>query len=428
MPTLQAAPKPSSRTVYIRANPSVNHQRPFGFAKARRGRWLPACVLVLTAVFTTAAGCQVPIGADAVLRQQTDDAVRLTAGGEPPQPVTADYAAPPSAVPYNPPCAVQMSACAPMCRPAVPHELCKTSMPMYVIEPPDILMIDAIHVVPKPPYRLKTSDVLAIQVLGTLPDSPIAGLYPVELGGILRLGPQYGSVKVAGLTVEEAERAVDAQVKKTLQSPKVTVSLADIGAKQQIAGEHLVGPDGTVTLGSYGSVRIVGLTLMEAKREIESYLAQYLEEPEISIDVFAYNSKVYYVVTQGAGMGDGVYRFPVTGNETVLDAIAQIRGLDAVSSKRIWIARPSDVCGATQILPISWDEITAQASSGTNYQLLPGDRIFIANDPLVAFDNKLAKFTAPLERIMGFSMLGVGTATRFSGSVLKGGGNKQSTF
>jgi polysaccharide export outer membrane protein len=298
----------------------------------------------------------------------------------------------------------------------------------YVIEPPDILMIDAIHVVPKPPYHLKTSDVLAIQVLGTLPDAPIAGLYPVEVGGLLRLGPQYGSVKVAGLTVEEAERAVEQQVKKTLQAPKVTASLAEIATKQQIAGEHLVGPDGTVTLGSYGSVRIVGLTLNEAKREIEAYLAQFLDEPEVSVDVFAYNSKVYYVVTQGAGMGDGVYRFPVTGNETVLDAIAQIHGLDAVSSKRIWIARPTDACGATQILPISWDAITAQASSGTNYQVLPGDRIFIANDPFVAFDNKLAKFTAPLERIMGFSMLGVGTATRFSGSVLQGGGNKQSTF
>ncbi len=50
---------------------------------------------------------------------------------------------------------------------------------------------------------------------------------------------------------------------------------------------------------------------------------QYLENPEVSVSVFSYNSKVYYVITQGAGMGDGVFRFPVTGNETVLDAVSQ---------------------------------------------------------------------------------------------------------
>ena len=42
---------------------------------------------------------------------------------------------------------------------------------------------------------------------------------------------------------------------------------------------------------------------------------------------------------------------------------------------------------------------------------------------MVAFDNKLAKTFAPFERIMGFSLLSVGTVTRFSGKVLKGGGN-----
>jgi hypothetical protein len=43
----------------------------------------------------------------------------------------------------------------------------------------------------------------------------------------------------------------------------------------------------------------------------------------------------------------------------------------------------------------------------------------------VAFDTHLAKLLAPLERAMGFSLLGAGTATRFSGKVLQGGGNPQ---
>jgi len=311
----------------------------------------------------------------------------------------------------------------------IPRELYKGILPTYTIEPPDILMIDAIHVVPRPPYHLRTLDVLGIHVPGALSEAPIEGAYPVELGGMVNLGMPYGSVKVAGKTVEEAEKAIEEHLRKYgLKKPEVSATLVDIAAKQQIVGEHLVGPDGTVTLGSYGSVPVVGLTIAQARQVIEDYLSQFLEDPEVSVDVFAYNSKVYYVVTQGAGLGDGLYRFPITGNETVLDAVSQINGLEQVSSKRIWIARPTREPGTVQVLPVSWEAITAQASTGTNYQLLPGDRLFIAEDKLIAFDTNLAKLTAPLERIMGFTLLGTGTATRLSGPVLQGGGNRRGNF
>ena len=311
---------------------------------------------------------------------------------------------------------------------AMPRELCKAVLPTYTIEPPDVLVIDAIHIVPRPPYHLRTSDMLGIQVVGTLPDAPIAGVFSVEPGGAVNLGFSYGTVAIAGMTVEQAKKAIEVHLRDYLREAVVSVNLAQMAAQQQIAGEHLVGPDGTVTLGTYGSVSVVGLTIAEAKLAIEAHLARFLEDPEISVDVFAYNSKVYYIVTQGAGMGDGVFRFPVTGNETVLDAISQINGLEQVSSKRIWIARPTREPCNVQILPVSWEAITAQASTNTNYQILPGDRIFIAEDKLIAFDTQLGKITAPLERLMGFTLLGTGTATRLSGPVLRGGGNRQSNF
>ena len=317
----------------------------------------------------------------------------------------------------------------------MPRELCKTVLPPYVIQPPDILLIDAVRVVPKAPYRLKTADQVAIRVLGTPSDMPITGpfptdpwRFPVEPGGVVHLGSRDGAVGVAHLTIEEAEAAIREHLRRFINDPVVSVSLADIAGKQQIAGQHLVAPDGTVTLGIYGSVRIVGMTLPQAKYCIEQYLSQFLDEPEISVEVWAYNSLVYYVVTQGAGLGDAIYRFPITGNETVLDAISQINGMNQLSSKHIWVARPTDAPGKCEILPVEWDAITAHATAGTNFQLLPGDRVFVAEDKLVAFDNGLAKLLAPFERVMGFSLLGVGTATRFSGPVLHGGGNPNSTF
>ncbi len=250
--------------------------------------------------------------------------------------------------------------------------------------------------------------------------------YPIEPGGVVNLGPPYGVVPVAGLTVPEAREAVEDHLKDYLKEPEVSIALAELGASQRLVGQYLVGPDGTVTLGSYGSVSVVGLTLANAKWAIERHLSQFLEDPVISMNMYAYNSKNYYIVLQGAELGDAVYRFPVTGNDTVLDAIAQISGLEQVSSKKMWIARPSSDQCECQILPVDWYAVTECGSANTNFQLMPGDRLFVSEDKMVALDNKLAKAFAPFERVMGFSLLTVGTVTRFSGRVLKGGGNPRS--
>lgn len=325
--------------------------------------------------------------------------------------------------PYPDPVAV--SGPSPAIGPAlggIPRELCKVVLPRYRIEPPDILVVEAIHIVPRAPYRLRPFDVIDVQVTGTLPDEPIAGAYTIQPEGVIRLGFSYGSVSVAGMTADEATEAIQQHLRHFLKQPVASVALSQISAVQQIAGEHLVGPDGTLTLGSYGSVPVVGMTLSEAKVAVESYLAQFLEEPEISVDVYAYNSKVYYVIAEGAGLGDRVYRFPITGNETVLDAISQVQGLDSISSKRMWIARPTPSSAQFQILPVDWKAVTAQAATGSNYQLLPGDRLFIAQDPNVALDNVIGKVISPWERVMGFVTLGTSTLTRLSGKVLQGGG------
>jgi polysaccharide export outer membrane protein len=76
---------------------------------------------------------------------------------------------------------------------------------------------------------------------------------------------------------------------------------------------------------------------------------------------------------------------------------------------------------------VDWRAITAQGATATNYQVMPGDRIFVAEDSLIAVDNNMGKLLAPIERVMGFALLGVGTLTRFSGAPLKGGGNPYRT-
>jgi polysaccharide export outer membrane protein len=254
-------------------------------------------------------------------------------------------------------------------------------------------------------------DSLLIQTTNVLPAEPISGLYGVEPEGTVDLGPSYGKVQVAGLSVDEAQKAVEDQLKKAgFKNAEARAAVGQSRGMQQIRGEHLVRPDGSISLGVYGSVYLAGLTLDQAKAVIEAHLSQYLLEPEVTVDVYAYNSKVYYIVAAGGGYGEQVYRFPHTGNETVLDAMSQINGLPIVASKhRIWVARPAPADATCyQVLPVDWQAITRGGATATNYQVLPGDRIFVDADPLVTADTALARVFSPLERVFGITLLGSG--------------------
>lgn len=294
-----------------------------------------------------------------------------------------------------------------------PRELEMMTHDLYRIAPPDVLLINAIKVVPKPPHTIEPFDGLLIRAVGALPDQPIADAFAVDPEGQVDLGPSYGKVKVAGRTVDEAQDAIRKQLAEILEEPEVSVSLAFSTGAQQIAGEHLVGPDGRVNLGTYGAVYVTGMTIEEAKAAIERQLSEKLEAPEVVVQILAYNSQKYYIVTQGGGFGDSIVPQPVVGNETVLDALGAIGGISQLSSTKMWIARPApNGVGCDQILPIDYEDITRGASTATNYQLFAGDRLFIADDPLSRINGTLDRLTRPLERVFGLVSLGTATLNR----------------
>jgi polysaccharide export outer membrane protein len=298
----------------------------------------------------------------------------------------------------------------------LPGELRKVTLPDYTIAPPDVLAINALRIVPKPPYHIEAQDILNILVSPTFPEQPISGLFVVDPDGTVNLGFNYGSVSVIDKTLPEAKKVIQEHLKSILKPPEkgainVNVTLAQSRGLQLIRGDHLVRPDGTIGLGVYGSVRVAGLTIDQARKVLTQHLSQYLVKPELSVDVSGFNSKVYYIITDSGGYGQTVYRLPITGSETVLDAIAQINGTGIFTClNTIWVARPSPADAAcVQVLPVDWKAITQSGATGTNYQLFPGDRIFLQSDPLVRLDTGLQRIITPMERLFGITLLGNAT-------------------
>lgn len=342
----------------------------------------------------------------------------------------------------------------------VPRELEKASYPPYRVEPPDILLIDAVNNIRPADALLRAGDQLSVRLANPEPLEPldpelspleaqyrldlqaqfkfVNGVYFVQPNGGIDLGPIYGSVLVEGLTVEQAEAAVREHLTRYARDeigepagilmPQVEVSVPDLAGKQAITGQHLVRPDGTVSLGVYGEVYVAGMSLAEVKFAVEEFLAQYINDPEVNVDVLGYNSKVFYVITDGGGFGETIVRLPCTGNETVLDALSAINGLSSVSSKRIWIARPAPAgVECAQILDVDYRAIAADGITTTNYQIFPGDRVYIQADKWITADNVVSKVTAPFERMMGFTILTFGTL-RTANQGVSGGGQGQGGF
>jgi polysaccharide biosynthesis/export protein len=305
-------------------------------------------------------------------------------------------------------------------QPPVPSELAPPtekrmiSMPEYRVESPDIIQLEALKLVPKPPYRVDVYDVLKIRSATFLPEHPIDDFYIVDEQGYLDLGPVYGKVYVQGTPVTEVKWAIAKKLLEVLQHPDVTAQLVRTGGTQQVNGIYLIQPNGSINLLRYGMVHVAGKTLIEVRQAVEKQLEQFFDNPQVAVNVAGFNSRKYYIVLEGSAEGEDVITLSITGRETVLDAISNIVTLKPRLSREMWISRPAPGNGGCeQILPIDYVAITRGGSTATNYQIMPGDRLFIAENPEIAFNNYLTKVTSPVYQLFGIAQLGAPTVRGF---------------
>lgn len=260
--------------------------------------------------------------------------------------------------------------------------------PDYRIEPSDVLLIESALKFRSPHAAIVIGESLMVRVNRSTRSAKdesafsrpiINGECTVGTDGYLDLGPEYGKVHVAGQPLSEIQRRVEIHLKRKLKTSQVLVSLPGVKPKQQVKGQHLVQPDGTVALGVYGDVAVAGMTLQKARQAIGRHLQHQIQDHQLHVDVLGNNRDIYYVISDSGGANEQIYTLPSTGDETVRDAIAQIKGLaSAAGVQEIWIERPKpNGRGAHQVLNVGWDEISKGPQQLTNYEILPGDRLCV---------------------------------------------------
>jgi polysaccharide export outer membrane protein len=242
------------------------------------------------------------------------------------------------------------------------------------------------------------------------------GLIGIGAFGASLAAPQAGSNRSDPSTAR-GERPVGTKAQPALKAlepyiveppDKLLVEVLEALPGRPISGERLVRPDGKISLGFYGEVYVAGLTPIEVKEKVVLHLRTFLTDdmlglvetdrktggriadPKIGgpkriapkdsdrvfVDVTASNSKNYYVL--GAVTVPG--RMPVTGRETILDAINLVNGLTPQADHaNVVLYRPGK--GRLRSLRVDIDQIMLGDDLSTNYQLEPGDRLVVPQLP-----------------------------------------------
>lgn len=160
------------------------------------------------------------------------------------------------------------------------------------------------------------------------------------------------------------------------------LEVTDFEADVRLPTDQPVMPDGTIDLGKYGRIVVAGLTVDQIEEMVNNAVQAMEGNPElapINVRLTVAESAVFYVL--GEINSPGAY--PLIGRETVLDAIMTAGGLaEAASECDIILSRPTPPSNCRVVLPVCYNRIVQLGDTTTNYQILPGDRIYVATRSL----------------------------------------------
>ena len=148
-----------------------------------------------------------------------------------------------------------------------------------------------------------------------------------------------------------------------------------LDSQARIPADQTILPDGKIDLGEYGRVHVAGQAIEAVETQVQAVVqAKTPQAGQINVRLVGRNSKVYYVLGQVNAPGS----FPLQGRETVLDALVAAGGMNARASRNnIILSRPTAPDGCRIVLPVCYRQIVQLGDTTTNYQLLPGDRIYV---------------------------------------------------
>ena len=168
-----------------------------------------------------------------------------------------------------------------------------------------------------------------------------------------------------------------------------TINIMAIGFPNGIGIDDVtVGVDGMARLPYAGNIKLVGLTLDEARDLIHARLSGYFKLPELNVYMKSYGPRKIYVM--GNVNAPGVKNMGVD-SMNVYAAIASAGGVDNKGrSKHIQLIRQID--GVLYYREINLDAFVKKHDLSQNIELEDGDIIYVPDSGKVIFSQDIAPY------------------------------------
>ena len=168
-----------------------------------------------------------------------------------------------------------------------------------------------------------------------------------------------------------------------------TINIMAIGFPNGIGIDDVtVGVDGMARLPYTGNIKLVGLTLDEARDLIHARLSEYFKLPELNVYMKSYGPRKVYVM--GNVNAPGIKNMGVD-SMNVYAAVASAGGVDNKGrSKHIQLIRQID--GVLYYREINLDAFVKKHDLSQNIELEDGDIVYVPDSGKVIFSQDIAPY------------------------------------
>jgi len=165
--------------------------------------------------------------------------------------------------------------------------------------------------------------------------------------------------------------AATVDAKSYVLGPEDNIFIA-VWRSAEFSGQHMIRPDGKITINLVGEVQAAGLTPEELGSSIKERLRKVLVDPDVSVSVTQVNSKRYFI--EGEVLKPGEYKLVVPTR--ILEALVNAGGFkDFAKQTDIRIMRGQTVLHFNYKNAIKGKTNTKNADQ--NVFLEPGDIIIV---------------------------------------------------
>lgn len=197
---------------------------------------------------------------------------------------------------------------------------------------------------------------------------------------------------VAFLRAHETEVATGQYVVR----PPDVIAFHTPGAPEIDGASQMVRADGKVSLRLLGEVDVAGLTTEEIASKIEAQLSRFYVDPEVVVQVAAYNSQFFYIF--GEVTSPGPKRF--TGRDTLMMALAEARPTFLAWSSQIKVIRPSLDGEEPKVITVNLDDMLSGGDQSMNVLLQEGDIIQVPPTPLAWVGHRVRELLYPVDPVI----------------------------